>query len=196
MTIDAMTERLTENTYANAVWKVTTMATGLLVSIVVLRYMLAATQEWTNLFTARMQMAFTLGFHIILACLGVGLLATVGLVFIAIETPPLWEGFRLRAWPMVGASVVTGLFSLWALLRQHFTAAFFGAPCTVATVIWGWGLAQYPALIPPALTLETAKSPEGVLWFMVYSVAAGSVFVVPALGYLFYLFKGQRPVQT
>ena len=97
MTIDAMTERLTENTYANAVWKVTTMATGLLVSIVVLRYMLAATQEWTNLFTARMQMAFTLGFHIILACLGVGLLATVGLVFIAIETPPLWEGFRLRA---------------------------------------------------------------------------------------------------
>ena len=122
-----------------------------------------------------------------------GLLATGGLVFLALETSPLWEGFRLRAWPMIGVSVAAGLFSLWALVRRHFTAAFLGAPCTVATVIWGWGLAQYPLLVPPTLTLEAAKSPERVLWFLVYSVAAGSVFLVPALGYLFYLFKGQRP---
>lgn len=125
-----------------------------------------------------------------------GLLATLGLVFIAIETPPLWAGFRLRAWPMIGASVVTGLFSLGALFRRRFTLAVLGAPCTVAAVIWGWGLAQYPLLIPPAVTLEAAKSPESVLWFVVYSVAGGSVFLGPALAYLLYVFKGQRPAQA
>jgi cytochrome d ubiquinol oxidase subunit I len=35
--------------------------------------LLLATAESVNLLPARMQMAFTLGFHIILACFGVGL---------------------------------------------------------------------------------------------------------------------------
>lgn len=126
----------------------------------------------------------------------VGVLAAVGLLIMAVEQPTLWEGFRTRAWPVIGISLITGIFSLWALWHHRFSAAFLSAPTTVATVVWGWGLAQYPTLIPPVITVEMAKSPDSVLWFMVYGVVGGSIFLIPSLAYLFYLFKGKQPVQA
>lgn len=71
--MDATPDRLTEHPHTTRVWKVAVLVAGFLVSLAVLCLALTATQAWTTLFTARMQMAFTLGFHIILACLGVGL---------------------------------------------------------------------------------------------------------------------------
>jgi cytochrome d ubiquinol oxidase subunit II len=121
-----------------------------------------------------------------------GILAVAGIAILATDAPTLWEGFRARAWPLVGASVLAGLFSLWALWRRHFTGAVLGAGATVAPVLWGLGVAQYPALIPPAVTVQSAKGPDTVLWAMVWIVAVGSVVVVPSIGYLFYLFKGKR----
>jgi cytochrome d ubiquinol oxidase subunit II len=109
------------------------------------------------------------------------------------DAPLLWEGFHARAWPLVGASILGGLLSLWALLRYRFTLAVIGAGLAVSTVIGGWGVAQYPFLAPPALTLSAAKSPEAVLWALVWSIAGGAVLLGPALAWLFYLFKGKRP---
>lgn len=125
-----------------------------------------------------------------------GVLAAAGLILIAIDSPELWRTFRLRAWPLVGASLLAGLFSLWALWTRHFTAAVIGAPLAVASLVWGWGVAQFPAIVPPAITVETAKSPDGVLWTMIGAIAAGSILVIPSLGYLLYLFKGKRPGST
>lgn len=125
--------------------------------------------------------------------LWMGVLAMAGLGMVATDAPLLWEGFRKRAWPLVGMSIGGGLFSLWALLRWHFSAAVLGAGTAVATVIWGWGVAQYPALIPPALTIVTAKGPDLVLWVMLWSIVAGTVLLLPSLAYLFVLFKGKRP---
>jgi len=50
----------------------------------------------------------------------------------------LWDGFRARAWPLVGISIGAGLGSLGALLRWHFTLAALSAGAAVATVVWGW----------------------------------------------------------
>lgn len=122
-----------------------------------------------------------------------GILAMAGLAFVATDAPLLWQGFRSQAWPLVGVSIGGGLFSLWALLRRRFTGAILGAGAAVAAVVWGWGVAQYPAIIPPALTIEAAKGPDSVLWAMIWGIAAGAVLLVPSLGYLFYLFKGKRP---
>ncbi len=125
-----------------------------------------------------------------------GVLAVAGLILVASDAPDLWKGFRFRAWPLVGASVLTGLFSLGALWTRHFTAAAVGAPLTVTGLVWGWGVAQFPAIVPPAITVETAKSPNGVLWAMIGVVLVGAILLLPSLGYLLYLFKGKRPEPT
>jgi cytochrome d ubiquinol oxidase subunit II len=122
-----------------------------------------------------------------------GILAMAGLAMVATDAPVLWAGFRERAWPLVGLSIVGGLCSLWALLRRHFTAAVLGAGVAVAAVIWGWGVAQYPAIIPPALTIAAARGPDTVLRAMLWSIVAGTVLLLPSLVYLFVLFKGKRP---
>jgi cytochrome d ubiquinol oxidase subunit II len=93
----------------------------------------------------------------------------------------------------VGLSIAGGLGSLWALLRWRFASAILGADTAVAAVIWGWGIAQYPMLIPPSLTIMVAKGPDTVLWVMLWGTLAGTVFLLPSLIYLFVLFKGNRP---
>jgi cytochrome d ubiquinol oxidase subunit II len=121
-----------------------------------------------------------------------GVLALTGLVLVATDAPLLWEGFRARAWPLVGLSIAGGLGSLWALLRRRFTSAILGADTAVAAVIWGWGIAQYPMIIPPSLTITAAKGPDAVLRVMLWGIGAGAVLLFPSLVYLFVLFKGQR----
>jgi len=125
-----------------------------------------------------------------------GVLAGTGLALAATEIPALADGFRERAWPLVILSVASGAASLVLLTLRRYTTAAIAAAGAVAAVIWGWGVAQYPALVPPAVTVENAKAPAAVLRAMLWAIAAGGVVLVPSLAYLFYLFKGKRPRET
>jgi cytochrome d ubiquinol oxidase subunit II len=62
----------------------------------------------------------------------------------------------------------------------------------VATVLAGWGIAQYPALVSPAIIIEGAKAPNAVLWAMIGSIAVGALVLIPSLGWLFVIFKRVR----
>lgn len=123
----------------------------------------------------------------------IGMLAAAGLAYVAAAAPLLWEGFRSRAWPLVAASFVAGVFSLAAIWRRRFMAADVGASFVVATVVWGWGVAQYPLIIPPTISIDTAKGPAAVLRATVWAIAVGTILIIPSLGFLLYLFKGKRP---
>lgn len=125
----------------------------------------------------------------------VGVLALAGLVLIAREAPQLWQGFGERAWPLVVLSVVSGIASLAALWWQRPILAMTGAIGTVATVLVGWGIAQFPMLVPPTITIESARSPDNVLWAMVWGIAGGAILVLPSLGYLLILFKSNKGQQ-
>ena len=118
-------------------------------------------------------------------------MALAGVTFVAAD-PVLWEGFRQRSWPLVAGSMLGGFLSLWALVQRRFVLATVGAVLAVTLVIAGWGAAQYPMLVPPVITVEMAKAPESVQWILLATTAAGAVLLLPALAYLFYLFKGQH----
>ena len=124
--------------------------------------------------------------------LWMGLLSFGGLVMVAIEAPLLTEGFRSRGWPLVIVSLVFGIGSLIEVWRLNCTRAVVASVGAVTSVIWGWGISQYPAIIPPLITASQAKAPDNVLWMMLAVIAAGTVFLLPALGYLFVLFKSQK----
>jgi cytochrome d ubiquinol oxidase subunit II len=120
-----------------------------------------------------------------------GVLALAGVTFVAAD-PALWEGFRQRSWPLVAGSMLGGFTSLWALARRRFVLATLGALLAVTLVIAGWAAAQYPLLVPPTITVAMAKAPDSVQWILLATTAGGAVFLLPALAYLLYLFKGRH----
>ena len=62
----------------------------------------------------------------------------------------------------------------------------------MAAVIWGWGVAQYPVLLPgTAVTLTNAGAPQATLVALVVLFVAAVVLVGPAFALLFYL-QGRR----
>jgi cytochrome bd ubiquinol oxidase subunit II len=121
-----------------------------------------------------------------------GVLSFGGLVMVWLEAPALMEGFRTHGWPLVVLSLVCGIGSLVEVWRMNTTRATFAASGAVASVIWGWGVSQYPKLIPPNITSDLAKAPDNVLWMMLGIIAIGAVFLLPALGYLFVIFKSDQ----
>ncbi|MCZ6688796.1 MAG: cytochrome d ubiquinol oxidase subunit II [Planctomycetota bacterium] len=121
-----------------------------------------------------------------------GILAMAGLPIMATTATALWEGFLDRALSIVALSLASGLFSLGALWLRRFTAAALSAGVAAATIIVGWGLAQYPALVPPSITIASAKSPDSVIIASLWVIGGGAILVLPSLGFLIYLFKFRR----
>lgn len=122
-----------------------------------------------------------------------GAFSALGLAIVANYTPNLWAGFRSSSLPLVAISAASGLISMVCVWKARFQVAAGAAALTVACVILGWGVAQYPLIIPPAIDMQSSKGPDSVLWAMIIAIAAGAVVLIPALGWLFYLFKGQHP---
>ena len=68
----------------------------------------------------------------------------------------------------------------------------------VLCIIGGWALSQYPYVIPPDLTIESAAAPRATLRLTIIVLLAGAVVLVPSLIYLFRVFKSgpaDRPEQ-
>ena len=121
-----------------------------------------------------------------------GVLAAAGLAVIATDAPRLWEGFQARALPIVALSAVGGLGSLVALWKSKFTLAAAGAVVAVASVVIGWGVAQYPYLVPPTITVDAAKAGPKVLRLAVVVAGIGTLVLGPSLYLLFRIFKVRR----
>jgi cytochrome d ubiquinol oxidase subunit II len=88
--------------------------------------------------------------------------------------------------------VLTGgaaLTAFWALWRRRFRLARVAAAAQVALILWGWGLAQYPYLLPPDLTIASAAAPPVTLELALIAVVVGGLVLFPSLAYLFKVFK-------
>ncbi len=116
-----------------------------------------------------------------------------GLAVMRSYAPELWARFLDHALIFIGGSAACGVGSLVLLYLGKFGSAALGSSGTVAFVIWGWGWAQYPILVPPSITVERAKAAEPVLRWMLITLSIGMLLLIPALVLLFVLFKGKRP---
>jgi cytochrome d ubiquinol oxidase subunit II len=57
--------------------------------------------------------------------------------------------------------------------ESNLLAARMQMALTLATVIWGWAVAQYPFVVPPAIRVDSAPAPAAVLQLMAWSTAGG-----------------------
>lgn len=119
--------------------------------------------------------------------------ATALLTFLA-APPRLQAGLSASAWALAlhlgtGASAVVALILLW---KRRLVAARVAAMLQVTLIVLGWALAQHPHLVFPHLTIVGAAAPRSVLVSVLVALAVGAVVLVPALAYLFVVFKGRR----
>jgi cytochrome d ubiquinol oxidase subunit II len=121
----------------------------------------------------------------------VGALALAGIFVVRADAPLLFGRLLGAALPVVLISILAGLASLALLVSRRFTLVRLTAGAAVAAVLWGWGLAQYPYVLLPSLTLAQASAPRATLLATAVSVAVGLVLLVPSLAWLLLLF--QRP---
>ncbi|HTQ08172.1 MAG TPA: cytochrome d ubiquinol oxidase subunit II [Polyangiaceae bacterium] len=105
--------------------------------------------------------------------------------------PALFENLRSSAWtwPIQGATAAAAAGTLGCLAARAVRLARLTAALQVTLVMFGWGLALRGHFILPDVSLATAASHPEVLPALVIAVVAGSLVLVPALAYLFWIFK-------
>jgi cytochrome d ubiquinol oxidase subunit II len=125
-----------------------------------------------------------------------GVLALGALALARTEAPHLWQGLAGRPWSLVfhGVTALAAVLALVALVRRAWGAARLLAALQVTLVLWGWGLAQFPYVLPPDVTFTAAAAPPATLWAVLGALAAGTLLLVPSLVYLFRVFKAARAV--
>ena len=128
--------------------------------------------------------------------LGVGMV-TGALVFAALvpivhDAPTLADGLSGRAAPLVVASGLAGVATLWLLVRRRFRVARVTAVAAVAAVVSGWGVAQYPWLLVDHVTIDEAAGADATLAALLVVVALAGVVVLPPLAYLFRITQSEE----
>jgi len=128
----------------------------------------------------------------LLAAVAVGAMALVSFLLAGTGAPSIRRGLA-RQWWSLPFQMVTGLVAagaIAALWARRFALARGLAMTQVTLILWGWGLAQFPFLIEPDLTFESAAAPVSVLRPLAIALAVGAVVLGPSLAYLFRVFKG------
>jgi cytochrome bd ubiquinol oxidase subunit II len=124
----------------------------------------------------------------LVAAVVAGVLAVAGIFALHDEARYLYDRLTDEALPLVIASGLCGLGVLVLLLRGARGRAL--RPLSVAAVVavvWGWGVAQFPYLLPTSLKITQSAAPGPTLDAVLVVFAAAVVVVLPALGLLYWL---------
>jgi cytochrome bd-type quinol oxidase subunit 2 len=98
-----------------------------------------------------------------------------------------WWAPLLLGWTALSA--LTAALALWS---RRFYLARIAAVAQVTFILLGWGLAQFPHLVTPDVTLQNAAAPESTLKLLPLALGAGAAVLLPSLIYLFQIFNGQE----
>jgi cytochrome d ubiquinol oxidase subunit II len=88
----------------------------------------------------------------------------------------------------IGAIVAT-ISAFEALWSRSYRRARIASAAQVTLILLGWGIAQFPYLVRPDITIYNGASPRSVLTSLIIVVSIGAVVLVPSLALLFYVFK-------
>ena len=116
-----------------------------------------------------------------------GAFAVAGLVALRADARSIYDGLTGDGLPLV---IISGLCGIAALVIVGRGAARGGRPLAVAAVVavvWGWGVAQHPYLLPPTLTISQGAAPSATLTALLIVFGAAVVLVLPSIALLYTL---------
>jgi cytochrome d ubiquinol oxidase subunit II len=121
------------------------------------------------------------------AAVGAGLVAFAGIFVLRADARYVYDGLTSEGLPLVLASAAFGLGALvllWRGARRGVRPLAVGA---VVAVIWGWGVAQHPYLLPEKLTIADGAAGSETLTAVLVIFGVAVVVVIPALVLLYTL---------
>ncbi len=125
------------------------------------------------------------------AAVAVALFSVLVLATAAAGAPAFYRALTRSAWSfgmlMLGATAALGaLASLWL---RAFPLARVCAAAQVTLLLVGWGLAQFPYLVRPSITVAGAAAAPATLRPLAIALAVGAVLLFPSVFGLFRVFK-------
>jgi cytochrome d ubiquinol oxidase subunit II len=111
-----------------------------------------------------------------------GAFAVAGLFALHDEARYVFDRLVDQGLPLLILSVLCGIGVLLSLLRGWRRPLRPLAAGAVTAVIWGWGVAQFPYLLPTSLKIGEAAAPDPTLGGIFIVFGAAELFVLPSLG--------------
>jgi len=113
------------------------------------------------------------------------------LVLARTEAPLVWRALMIgnTAMALRIAATAAALAAMSFLWHRSYRAARIAAGLEVSLITWGWALGQFPYLVPPDMTVQSAAAPASTLELLLVALALGLMVLVPSLRYLFKVFK-------
>ncbi len=123
-----------------------------------------------------------------------GVAAAFGLIELHAEARYIFDRLTDQGLPLVILSALCGIGVLVILLsavgRRGMRSPGLLRPLAggaVIAVIWGWGVAQFPYLLPTSLKITEAAAPPDTLAAVIIVFIVAAILVLPALGLLYWL---------
>lgn len=116
-------------------------------------------------------------------------LAAVALALSSHEAPRLYSGLTGRGLPAVIVAFAALAATAAALVIRRDRWARRGVAVAMAGLVWGWGLAQFPRLVGPGVTVASSAAPPAELHAIAIALGAGAVLLLPSLWLLHVAFR-------
>jgi cytochrome d ubiquinol oxidase subunit II len=116
-----------------------------------------------------------------------GAVALFGLIALHAEAHYVYERLIVEGLPLVIVSILCGFGVLGMLLGRGRRGLRPLAAGAVIAVIWGWGVAQFPYLLPTSLKISQAAAPGPTLDAVLIVFVVAAILILPALGLLYWL---------
>jgi cytochrome d ubiquinol oxidase subunit II len=123
----------------------------------------------------------------ITAAVVAGALALAGIGVLRADAPSLADELTSRGWPFIAASGILGTIVLVLLRRGAPRVTRALAAGAIVAIVWGWGVAQYPAILPGSLSLADAAAPAGSLAALIVVFVVAALVIGPSLAFLYRL---------
>jgi cytochrome d ubiquinol oxidase subunit II len=119
--------------------------------------------------------------------LAAGALAVAGVFVLRSEARYVYDGLTSSGLPLVIVSLLCGAATLVVVARGERRGGRPLAIGAVVAVLWGWGIAQHPYLLPQVLTIEDAAAPSATLTSVLIVFGVAVVLVLPSMALLYTL---------
>jgi Cytochrome bd-type quinol oxidase, subunit 2 len=131
-----------------------------------------------------------------MGALGLVSLLSIAVPFLSSGGAPEFHRALTGSWwsaPLMGANALAALGAAVSLAYRAYPLARACAASQVTLLLAGWGMAQYPYLVRPDLPISSSAASPEMLRLLLIILAAGGVFLFPAIYLLLRIFKKEAP---
>jgi cytochrome d ubiquinol oxidase subunit II len=168
-------------------WVNPTSVLGGVLAVVVAAYLAAVYLVWDARRLGDDAMVEYFRQRAVIASVAAGIISVIGIFVLRSDARYLFDELTTKALPLVILAAGCGTASLILLTRRAERGARLLAIGAVASIIIGWGVAQWPYLLPETLEITDAAAPTGTLNALLIAAIGAALIVVPGFVLLYAL---------